>query len=435
MKKKGLLAALMLSSTMILGACGNNNAEADGTVGIEFMHSFVEQERLSVIDELIERFEDENPGITVTQVPVDEDDYNTTIVTRARAGQLPEVIEIGQEFVRVMARDELIDSDAVTSVMQDVGEANFFEGARRILRTEDGNGYYAVPISGWVQGIWYNKEMLAEKGFSEPSTWEEILEIAETFANADTDERTYGIGIPTGETAMSEQVFSMFALSNNANVLNEEGELTLNTPEMKEALTFYQELAKHTMPGSIGATEIRDAFLNGTVPMAVFSTFIINPAYQAGMIDNLGFATVEQESVAVSGTATGLAISAGLEDAEKEAAQKFIAFMAEAENSAEFVLMSPGGAVPPNRLVAEGNQYLSNEVISALGDLATEITNSYDDIQVFGVVGDKNILAMGDITSSGLIGTMVNRVTVRNEDVSTVLESTTEQLESLLGND
>ncbi|RJX84257.1 hypothetical protein D3822_30500, partial [Escherichia coli] len=46
-------------------------------VSIEFMHSSVEQERQAVISKLIARFEKENPGITVKQVPVEEDAYNT----------------------------------------------------------------------------------------------------------------------------------------------------------------------------------------------------------------------------------------------------------------------------------------------------------------------------------------------------------------------
>ena len=76
--------------------------------------------------------------------------------------------------------------------------------------------YIAAPISGWVQGIWYDKEKLSEAGFSEPENWDDILKIAQHFT--DKENKQYGIAMPTAEGTMSEQAFSQFALSNGANV-------------------------------------------------------------------------------------------------------------------------------------------------------------------------------------------------------------------------
>lgn len=72
--------------------------------------------------------------------------------------------------------------------------------------------------------------------------------------------------MPTAEGTMSEQAFSQFALSNGANVLDDEGEVTIDTEKMREALSFYQNLSQYTMPGSNDVTEIKDAFMNGTAP-------------------------------------------------------------------------------------------------------------------------------------------------------------------------
>lgn len=251
----------MLFVTAALTACGNGN-ENDGKTTIEFMHSSVEQERLAVINELVAKFEKENPDIKIKQVPVEEDSFNTKVVTLASAGVLPAVIEVGQDYAKVMDKDELIDKDAVKSVLDQVGHDHFYDGALKLVKTEDGKSFTGVPISGWVQGIWYNKEMLAYKGFEEPKSWDEVLTIAKAFT--DSSNKKYGIALPTVEGGFSEQAFSQFALSNNANVLDREGKLNMNTPEMKEALIFYQELAKYTMPGSNDVTEVKDAFMNGS---------------------------------------------------------------------------------------------------------------------------------------------------------------------------
>ena len=72
---------------------------------------------------------------------------------------------------------------------------------------------------------------------------------------------------------MTEQAFSQFALSGGANVFDANGNVKIDTPEMSKALAFYRALAANTMPGSNDVMEIKDAFMNGSAPMAVYSTY------------------------------------------------------------------------------------------------------------------------------------------------------------------
>lgn len=432
MMKKGFYVFMMLLVAAALTACagGDEKEGGNGKTTIEFMHSSVEQERLAVIDELVAKFEKENPDIKIKQVPVEEDAYNTKIVTLANAGKLPAVLEVGQDYAKVMDKDELIDKESVKTVLEKAGEENFYEGALKLVKTEDGKSYTGMPISGWVQGIWYNKEMLTAKGLEEPKSWDDVLAIAKAFT--DPSNKKYGIGIPTVEGGFSEQAFSQFALSNNANILDDKGKLNINTPEMKEALTFYQQLAKYTMPGSNDVTEVKDAFMNGSTPMAVYSTYILPAVYEQGNAANIGFAIPTQKTKAVFGTTTALTISSGLENDQKKAAEVFVEFMGQPENMTKWVLMSPGGAQPVSKLVIENETYKSNEVVKAFGELSAEIAASYNDIQVFGLVGDKNFAKMGDITSSGAIPTLINAITVGRKSVDSELKSAEKAISEIL---
>ncbi|WHY02769.1 sugar ABC transporter substrate-binding protein [Neobacillus sp. DY30] len=429
MIKRGLLVFIGLLVVAVLTACGNGN-ENDGKTTIEFMHSSVEQERLAVINKLVAKFEKENPDIKIRQVPVEEDSYNTKVVTLASAGVLPAVIEVGQDYAKVMDKDELIDKNAVKSVLNQVGHDHFYEGALKLVKTEDGKSFTGLPISGWVQGIWYNKEMLASQGFEEPKSWDEVLTIAKEFT--DSSNKKYGIALPTVEGGFSEQSFSQFALSNNANVLDREGNLNMNSSEMKEALTFYQELAKYTMPGSNDVTEVKDAFMNGSAPMAVYSTYILPAVYEQGNSANIGFAIPTEDTRAVYGTVSALTISSGLEDVQKTAAKKFVEFMAQPENMTSWVLMSPGGAQPVSELVVENEVYLANDVVKSFGELSTEIAASFNDIQVFGLVEGKNFLKMGDITSSGAIPKLINAITVGEKNVKSELKKADKAISEIL---
>ncbi|AQY52230.1 putative ABC transporter periplasmic-binding protein ycjN [Listeria weihenstephanensis FSL R9-0317] len=430
MKKRGsilLVVVLMLSA--ILAACGGSSGSADDKeVTIEFMHSSVEKERLDVIKELVAKFEKENPNIKVKQVPVEEDAFNTKVVTLARSGKLPAVLEVSQDFAKVMDKDKLIDQDAVKDVIKEVGEDSYYEGALNLVRSENGKSYIGVPLTGWVQGIWYDKKALAAANFEEPKNWNDILTIAKHFTNKAN--KKYGIAIPTAEGAMAEQAFSQFALSNEANVLDAKGNITIDTKEMNQALTFYQELSKYTMPGSNDVTEIKDAFMNGTAPMAMYSTYILPAVFTDGDPSNVGFIIPEEKEKAVYGTVSALALSDGLDDAQKDAGKKFVEFLSKPENQTKWVLMSPGGAQPVNKGVIENEAYKNNEVVKSFGALSEEIAKSFDDIQIFGLVDGKNFTKMGDITSSGVIAKMVNNVTVGGKDVDSELEKAQSTAES-----
>lgn len=428
--KKTLSMFLVLMLSVALTACGGGNKKSNGPVTIEFMHSSVEQERLAVITDLIKKFEKANPNITVKQVPVEEDSYNTKVVTLASSGKLPAVIEVGQDYAKVMDKDQLIDKDAVKTIIDKVGEDKYYDGALKLLKTEDGKNYTGVPISGWVQGIWYNKKMLADKGLAEPKNWDDILNIAKAFN--DPKNKKYGIALPTVEGGFSEQAFSQFALSNNANTFDNKGDLTIDTPEMKEAVSYYKELSKYTMPGSNDTTEVKDAFMNGSTPMAVYSTYILPSVYEEGTTDNIGFAIPSEKSKAVYGTVSAYTISSGLDDAQKKAAEKFLEFMAKPENNTKLVLMSPGGSQPVNKDVTESAEYKQNKVINSFGDLSTEIANSFNDVQVFGLVEGKNYTKMGDVTSSGAIGKMINAVTVGGKSVDSELKQANEKIKSVI---
>lgn len=424
-KSKIVLLSALVSCALISGC-----KEEKKTVAIEFMHSSVEQERQAVISRLIDRFQQENPDITVKQVPVEEDAFNTKIITLARTGALPEVIETSHDYAKVMDKEQLVDRKAIGDVIAAVGEQNFYDGVLRIVRSEDGTAWNGVPISAWLQGVWYKKDVLESAGLSEPQNWQQLLEAAQKLS--DPAQKKYGIALPTAESVMTEQAFSQFALSNNANVFDASGSITLNTPEMEQALEMYRQLAETTMPGSNNVMEIKDAFMNGAAPMAIYSTYILPAVFKEGNPANLGFMVPTEQSAAVFGTITSLTISNGQAADETAAAEKFVTFMHKAENEAEWVMMSPGAAFPANKGVTDTALWKDNEVIKAFGQLPYDLIAQYPNMQVFGSVGDKNFTRMGDVTGSGVINSAVHNVTVGKKDLKQTLAEGQAKLEELV---
>lgn len=427
MKRKYILITPLLLSTLCLSAC--EDAE-EKQVTIEFMHSSVEQERQVVINQLITKFEQENPQITIKPVPVEEDAYNTKVITLARTGALPAVIEVSHDYAKVMDQEQLIDRDAVRQVIDGIGAEQFYPGVLRIVRTEEGENYTGVPIHGWIQGIWYNKSQLAAAGFSAPENWQDVTRIATAFNQP--AQKKYGIALPTAESVLTEQAFSQFALSNDANVFDAQGKITVDTPSMQQALDYYRQLATFSMPGSNDVMEIKDAFMNGTVPMAIYSTYILPAVYSEGKAASLGFAVPTEKSKAVYGTITSLTISNGLDTPEREAAERWVRFLEKPDNATAWVLMSPGAALPVTKGVTGNATWQNNPVIKAFGTLPQMLVNEFANVQVFGSVGEKNFAAMGDITGSAVLSEMLNGVTVGKKDPQQSLAEGQKRIEALM---
>ena len=427
MKPSTTVLLSLFTAVALLTGCKQDEEQQ---VTIEFMHSAVEQERQTVISQLIDRFQKENPSITVKQVPVEEDAYNTKIITLARSGSLPDVVEVSHDYAKVMDKEQLIDHDAIKTLINTLGEDAFYDGVLRVVRTEDGTGYTGVPVSAWLQGIWYRKSVLANAGIEEPKNWEQLLDAARSLPHA--RDKKYGIALPTAESVMSEQTFSQFALSNNANVFNAEGSVTVNSPEMLASLNYYRELARCTMPGSNNVMEIKDAFMNGTAPMAVYSTYILPAVQQEGTLADLGFVVPTEKTPAVFGVITSLTLTIGQTARETEASRKFVAFMEQAQNAAEWVLMSPGAVLPVTKAVAENPAFKDSPAIKVFGTLPAQLIAQYPNMQVFGSVGEKNFTRMGDITGSAILGEMVNQVTVGNKEAAPVLERSQQRIQELI---
>ena len=338
--KKTLAVILATAMTFSLAACGGEKAEETpqqqpntapaesqaeapsvaeteerDPVAIQFMHSMVEEERQQTIQGIIDKFEEEYSWITVEQVPVDGDSAYDTKLTAFAGGGMPAVIEVNQNRAKWLVGNELADLDAIREVIESKS-GEYYDAILKINTTEDGQNFIGVPVGGWVQGIWYNKTAFEEKGLEAPDTWDNILAAAEAFY--DPDNKKYGIALPTVDGSFSEQSFSQFALSVGANALNADGEADFNSDKMIKALTFYKELYQYSIQGSNGTTEVKDALLNGSVPMGIYSTYILKDLINEGMMDDFGFALVTGENSASYGSVGMLSISDGLNDEERE---------------------------------------------------------------------------------------------------------------------
>jgi multiple sugar transport system substrate-binding protein len=287
-----------------------------------------------------------------------------------------------------------------------------------------------VPLWSWVQGIWVNTAMLEERGLALPRTWEDVSATAKVFH--DPTAKKYGISLPTSESAFTEQVFSQFALSNGANVFDGGKSVTINTPEMREAVAYYKELASYSMPGSTEVADVRDAFVAKNAPMALYSTYILGAVKEAGFAEDLALVLPEKKEAVAYGCITVLAVAEGLSEAETQASKDFVKFLLEKDHNITLLNMAPGGIQPVLKVVSGDPAFTELEARQAYAGLNDDITIAVENLQLFGAVEGKNFTEMGDITNTGIISKMINNVVIQNANIDAELEAAQTAVEDFM---
>lgn len=414
-KKLILIMASMLLMVMMLPL----GVMAAGKVTIEYWTTQTEEDRMAVIKELVKDFEELNSNIKVNIVAVQENDIPTKLAAGMAAGMLPEVVEMGAENILRFGAEDMMDVEAAGQIIDQLGREDFYKGALQMVATPEG-GNYAIPMHGWVQGIWYRTDLFEEKGLEPPTTWENILKAAEAFYNP--KEQIYGIIIGTNKDSYARQTFTQYALSNNARVFDENGQIIFNSPEMIETLEFYTKLAEFTPPGPNGWRDARDLYLSGRVPMMMYSTYIMDDigisrtGYEGSIVENLVDKTalanvMINKSPAMFGQIVSLGILRGNKEKQVEAAEKFIQYMLSGDAYIKFLHMAPGGMNPVLRSIAKNPKYAENEVLKVYGEKAIDIAAGLDNIGKFGYVNGKVFPVIGKITSQFIIGQTIMKMT------------------------
>lgn len=431
MNKRAIWGAILAASLSVLTACGPDKAKSGDGITIQYWHTQTEEERVAVLKELIKDFEAKNPGIHVEQVPVPEEDFPSKIPAALGANRLPAIIEGGISHMLFLGSEEASDTAMHEDIIKQLGTDDFFSGALKTMKKPNGKGYYGVPISGWVQGIWYNKALFKEKGLEPPTTWENILKAAKAFH--DPKHQRYGIVIGTDKDDFTEQTFSQFALSNKAVIFDKNGKVRFNTPEMVETLRYYKELAKYTPPGAESWREAREMYLSGRAPMVMYSSYIMGDlAENSKLVKETGFAIPERKGKAAFGEITALSIANTISKPEREAAKKFVLFLMQKENHIKYLHMSPGGANPTKKSIAKDPAYLDNEVLKKYGETAVTIASGLETLLRFGFQNGKVYPQMGDISAQFIIGEAIYNMTEHHRDPQAVANTAQQKMKETI---
>lgn len=422
-----LVCAFIMAFSVLAGCSSTEGSKSKGGVTVTYWHTLTEQKRVQQLKSMIEKFEKQNDGIKVEQVAVPESDFPTKISASLGAGKMPTLIQTGINQTLFLASQNVLDTKSHEEIVNKIGKDDFFSGALNTMKVPDKEGYYGVPLMGWVQGVWYRKDLFKEKGLEPPTTWENILAAAKAFN--DPDNKKYGIVVGTAKDNFAEQTFSQFALSNQARVFDKEGNVNFNTPEMVESLDYYKKLSQYTPSGAEGWRQARDLYLSERAPMVMYSSYLMSDLVDKDLADVTGFSIPEKKEKAAFGQITSLSVTKTSSKEQKKAAKKFISFLMKKENYIDFMHMSPGGHLPTRQSIAEAPEYLQNKVLKAFGEEASVIASGLNNFKRFGLRQGVINPAMGDVSAKFIIGEGIYNSTIQDKKPGQAAKNIQEKIE------
>jgi len=385
--KKGITGLLVIGLLLV----GLLTAYAADKTVVKFWTTDNEPDRVAVYEVVAARFMAENPGIEVQIIPIQEADIGQRIATAMAANDLPDIVRMGIERVAVFAADGIMDEDAAEATIASVGKSDFRAGPLAMVVNPATGKYAAIPYDGWIQAVWYRADMFKEAGLTPPVSWADINAAADALPGTGNLLYALCLGTDPGQN-YPHQVFEQVAISNDAWPFDEDGNVTMNTPEMIAALRFYTDLQRAAIPGPQYWRGAREAYELDQSGMLFYSTYIMDDLVEGSGMEGGGKIQIAVEDLALKtgfapkmvgpgGSATyGQLVTLGIMKGADPAAQKVVQYFL-TEGYVEVLALSPFGKIPVLASAVEGWKDLSPFFAYYSSDTLNQIANGFETMQ------------------------------------------------------
>lgn len=419
-------------SAMMLGAATALvlSSLAAGAETLRFWTTEEQPERLARQEQMAADFAAAT-GHTVEVIPVSENDLGTRATAAFAAGDLPDVIYHTLQYALPWAEAGILDTDAASDVIENLGAGTFAPGALAMAAT--GEGYASVPVDGWTQMLVYRADKFAEAGLEPPTSYANVLAAVEALHNPP---EMYGFVAATkiDENFMSQVLEHVF-LANGVSPVGPDGIAPLDEAATIEVLDFYKAIAEASPPGDLYWDQSRTLYFSGNAAMIIWSPFILDEL--AGLRDSAPPTINDDPETRALAAATGIVTNFSgpsnpdgaawgdvryfgiTSDAQTDAAMAFVEYSMD-EGYGQTLAIAPEGKFPVRRGTADAPSKFSElwstldvgvDRRAPLGDLydsamIAEIVGGLDVAQRWGVA-DGQLAAASKIINSQVINRLV----------------------------
>jgi multiple sugar transport system substrate-binding protein len=338
---------------------GGGDGEAAGNEGktVTVWSNEFQPDRIKALEASLADFTAES-GIKTKVVAIPEDQLPTLVTNATAAGKLPDVIAgMNAADSQAYATEEILDVDAAQEVVDDLGPDTFSKQALDLVDL-DGSATM-VPSDGWGQLLLYRKDMFDKAGLATPASVEDVRAAAEQLNKDGVAGITLATAPGDGFTA---ETFEHVALAFGCQLVNDGGDVTLNSPECVEALQYYGDLASnYSVEGNQDVESTRGTYFAGRAAMMFWSPFLLDgmaglradtkpscpeckkdPAFLAKNTGLVGPIAAKGGEPTQFGVVSGFAISV---DAQTDAAKEVVKYFL-TDGYVDWLGLSPQGKYP-----------------------------------------------------------------------------------------
>lgn len=330
-----------LTAGMMLTGCSSDTATEEtptdvlGESSVEeakitFWDENAGPQRTPIWEELIQRFETENPEIDVEYVGLPKDSAKSKLDAAIAADDMPDVGSVQTSWLPEFAiREALLPLDDYLAGSELNGLIN--QGAidfnKEIVQ---GNELYGIPYTQNLDILWVRPDWFEEAGVKIPETWDEFFTAVEKMT--DKANGRYGYTIRGGAGGSFQLQRLMFANNGFEEYVSKDGKSTINDAKNVEFVEKYLSLYEQFTPKSDitnGYKEMIAGFDTGVVAMVQHNIGSYGEHREA-LEENQFKAiplpkTADGKYVAEGGNTIGLSIFKSTEN--PEAAWKFVEFI------------------------------------------------------------------------------------------------------------
>ena len=225
-------AAMSLDSAQEDGDAGKADKDkaASGEVRtVVFWDENAGPNRTPYYEELIKRFEEQNPDIRIEYVGLPNSDAKNKIEVAVTGNAAPDVCGMPPQWqAGFILNDALEPLDTYFDSWEEHDKINqSIVESLRTLSVDD--KLYCIPnTSTFNPMFWGRKDWFEEKGVEAPGTWDDFYNLVELFT--DSDAGTYGFSIRGGAGGPMQLQEYLYAYSGITQPFTEDGKSTINDP-------------------------------------------------------------------------------------------------------------------------------------------------------------------------------------------------------------
>jgi raffinose/stachyose/melibiose transport system substrate-binding protein len=319
-------AAALAAATLVLAAC---TADADQPTELVFFQ--FKTEAVDYFEELADRFEAENPDIRVVVDTVPNAD--TALRTRLVKEDVPDVLTLNANGTfGELASAGIFEDFADDPILDDVNED--YIDILRDLGAGSPGAVNGIPFAANASGVLYNEEMFAEHGVEVPTTWDELLQAAETF---DAEGITPFYAMLADAWTAQSPLAPLTAQTQPENFFEDRfaGQTTFEEGWL-DATEKLGTLFDHTQPdpAAFGYQEGTRAFAEGQSAMLLLGNYAVpqirsfEPDFTVG---SFALPATDEPELTTLVSGVDVVITAGANGAHPEESRRFIEFLMQPE--------------------------------------------------------------------------------------------------------